>query len=294
MTGSTLIKQLAQRAPHAEIRAVTRNPASRNAKWLQQIAPNVRLVQLDLLKSQLNVEVLHGVTRVYALPPFLPKLMVEWHQRLSELLQTYANVNYLVKHSVIGARELVNEDTPSSIPTMHGTGEQLLDVSQWHFTSLRPTIFAQHFISNKAIFKPTESEFFLPIGEAKVAFIDARNIGEVAAKLLASPNPKRHADKAYTLTGPVGVTLDDIRVALSNATRQEVNPKPISDEAFVQRLHDNGLSPALIAVYQEAREGWFSEPSPDFYNLMGYRANTFFEFAQLSAPYFLGGNVSID
>ena len=50
----------------------------------------------------------------------------------------------------------------------------------------------------------TNSAFYIPGGDAKVSFVDVRNIAAVAAKVLTEhdESESRHFGKVYNITGP--------------------------------------------------------------------------------------------
>ncbi|MEM7332770.1 MAG: NmrA family NAD(P)-binding protein [Chloroflexota bacterium] len=285
-TGASLVEKLAAADSHNEIRAATRNPSSPKSQRLRQFGDNIRLVSSNWDDVSSIQDAFRGVTHLYALPPFVPPEMVQWHRNLMEIAAKYADLEFVVKHSVIGARLPQPDDTPSGIPLIHGYGEQAIKESGVPYASLRPTIFAQHFTTNQAIIAPGDNQFFLPIGSAKVAFLDARDIGTIAVHLLTLDDPSKHNGAAYTLTGPEGITIEQMQAVLSQKTGRQIRWVDVSDEMFMDRLKKAGRSTAVINVYKEAREGWFAEPTADFENVVGVPATSYEQFVADHVDYF--------
>ena len=71
----------------------------------------------------------------------------------------------------------------------------------------------------------------LPTGEAKGSLIDARDIAEVAARVLTEPG---HLGRVYTLTGPESLSHGDAARILSAELGREVRFIDVPAEAFRQ------------------------------------------------------------
>lgn len=82
--------------------------------------------------------------------------------------------------------------------TPHHAVEQYLRRSGAPYTFLRPNFFMQNLSTTYAERIRSQWEIFVPAGRSHTAFIDARNIGRVAAVTFTAPG---HLRKAYTLSG---------------------------------------------------------------------------------------------
>jgi uncharacterized protein YbjT (DUF2867 family) len=122
-----------------------------------------------------------------------------------------------------------------------------------------------------------------PIGDARVPFIDTRDIAAVAAEVLLHPD--EHAGKKYVLTGPEAVSYHDVAAALSDATGRPVIYRPISMDEARARLVARGIEPDLIdamlaiAAYQKAG-GPTAVVSPTVERLLGRPPRTIRDFAR--------------
>ncbi|HKK25796.1 MAG TPA: hypothetical protein VJ941_09220 [Gracilimonas sp.] len=71
-----------------------------------------------------------------------------------------------------------------------------------------------------------DNRLYLHASDGKVAFIDLRDVGEVAADMLT--NVSSHAEETYTLTGPEAFTFYDVARLLSDYTGRSIRYEPAS------------------------------------------------------------------
>lgn len=87
-----------------------------------------------------------------------------------------------------------------------------------------------------AYFAPSikaQGAFYAAVGNAKYSFLDVRDLGAVAAKILANPEP--HAGKIYELNGPEAVTYAEL------AARIPTRFVDIPEEAQRKAMLDMGM-----------------------------------------------------
>lgn len=108
------------------------------------------------------------------------------------------------------------------------------------FNIIRPNWFLQNFYSFWGHDITTKGKILLPAGDAKVSFIDARDIARVAAKLLTS---SEFDNQAFELTGSVAISHAEAAAALSQATGKKIDYEEASPEELKSKLVGAGLSP---------------------------------------------------
>ena len=64
---------------------------------------------------------------------------------------------------------------------------------------MRPPAFMQNFITQFGYTIRTRDAFYVPAGDAKVSFIDARDVADSIVQALTSKN-QQHIGKAYVIT----------------------------------------------------------------------------------------------
>ncbi len=97
--------------------------------------------------------------------------------------------------------------------------ENLVRSSPLSWTILRPGWFMQNFVNWLGGTIRAESKFFLPAADAKTAFIDVRDIAEVAIKCLLEEG---HHGKLYNLTSDESFSHAEVCTFISQATGREV------------------------------------------------------------------------
>ncbi|MFO0601520.1 MAG: NmrA family NAD(P)-binding protein [Polyangiales bacterium] len=112
-------------------------------------------------------------------------------------------------------------------------------------TILRPGFFAQNLGDAYRADIRDDDRVFVPAGRGRVAFVDVRDVGEVAARSFAEPQLRR---AAYTLTGPRAVTFDEVARALSARLGRAIRYEPASALGYARHLRRRGAPWAQAAV----------------------------------------------
>jgi uncharacterized protein YbjT (DUF2867 family) len=78
--------------------------------------------------------------------------------------------------------------------------EKIIEESGIPFAFLRPNSFMQNFVTRSSQTKRNQNAFYLPAGDGKISFVDARDVAAVAAEVLTE-NGSQHMNKLYDITG---------------------------------------------------------------------------------------------
>lgn len=149
-----------------------------------------------------------------------------------------AGIGAIVFLSVAGAQR--NRLVP------HRAVEDHLRALGGDYTLLRPGFFAQNLGDAYRRDIVEDDRIYVPAGRAPVNWIDARDIAEVAVRVLADPAP--HRGRAYALTGPGAVPWTVVVDALSQATGRRIRYVPASIAGYARHLRRRGLPAAQIGV----------------------------------------------
>ena len=253
--------------------------------------PGVVWAQADLADERLLEPALAGTTRLFLLTsnePGFGEIQIGV-VRAAEAL----GVRHVVKLSALGA----SDHSKSGIAREHWRVEQALQKTSMTWTLLRPHAFMQNWLGEVAETVRNEGVIYSPIEDGRVPFIDARDIAEVALRVLLDPEP--HAGKKYFLTGGEAVGYADVAAALSEATGREVRYQPISMEEARARMEARGTPPELvdamlaIAAYQRAG-GPTSMVSDKVERILGRPPRTIRDFARDYAAHFRDGGTETD
>ncbi len=267
------------------LRVVSRDPNARRARLITRLAPDrINAVAMDVDDPASLAAALDGVDAVFLIAPFIPD-MAEWHAKVAKAAVA-AGVGFVAKVSVTGARE--PEGEPRAIPELHGAGERALRDAGLTVTAIRPTMFAQHFMMSPGLYTAGADRFYLPTGNAEMAFLDCRDIAALGLALItaAEAERKRHVGRAYELTGSTAVTAAGIAEILSAVAERDIAHVD-GEDAFIARCAELGVPDQLKAVYREAGEGWFAKvDTGPFEALVGRAPRTFTHFAIDHAAHF--------
>ncbi len=272
--GTEVVKLLAGDPRCKEVRALSRDPGGDEARLLTAFGPSVRIVpfRMDNL-----LPACEGATDAFIVAP-LTDDAAGLHTTVARALAT-ARVGHVVKVSVTGARPPESDPPPGRIPSLHWAGEEALRGAGLKTTVIRPTIFMQHFEMGSGLYERGDSRFYLPSGEAGVAFLDCRDIAAMGHALLFSPAAAPFYEGAYALTGPEAVTGAQIAGILS-AIRQAPVEHVDGIPGFEARCAELGKPDRVKFVYAEAAGGWFSEVQTRVFEvLVGRRPRSFAAWA---------------
>ena len=183
-------------------------------------------------------------------------------------------VKRIVRLSVAGAQA-----PTSHFSRIHAESDGTLQASGLGWTILRPTTFSQNWFTYYGVSRATGGTVYAPHADARLAFVDAADIGEVAAAALLDP---RHEGHVYDLTGPEALTMADAAAQLAEALGTPVSYVAVPQEAASKAMRERGMPDWLVTAFEElsavVRAGGMEPLRP------GVReARTFAEFARDAA-----------
>ncbi|WP_102145135.1 NmrA family NAD(P)-binding protein [Mycobacterium hubeiense] len=186
-----------------------------------------------------------------------------------------AGCRHVVYVSVFGA------DRAWFIP--HYKVERALRSSTMSWTVLRCSFFMQNLhrkISTHGENIAERGELFIPAGNGRTTFIDARDAAAVAA--LALTDPEAHRNATYHLTGPEALTMTDVAAALTAELGYPIEYTNPSLIAFARRLRRRGVGWDTIgfmsAVYTLTKLGQNQQITDDVERLLGRPPRPLTEF----------------
>lgn len=146
---------------------------------------------------------LRGVSRLFLLTPHGPD------QDLLEAVAIDAAVDAGVTHivKVSGGAPSLGPSGPTATAAVHWHSEQRIERTGIGFTFLRPSFLTQNLLTMVAPLVAKAGLLVAPFGHAPIAMIDVRDVAASAVSALMDADP---VNQAWHLTGPHGVTLDEI------------------------------------------------------------------------------------
>jgi uncharacterized protein YbjT (DUF2867 family) len=123
----------------------------------------------------------------------------------------------------------------------HRAVERRLAASSVGSTVLQPSFFASVLLRQAALLR--RGLFVMPTGSGRIAWIDPRDIAEVAASVLASSDPP---GSTLRLTGPEALTAAELASRVERAAGIDVALKQPALERWRRDLEASGMDPWLV------------------------------------------------
>jgi uncharacterized protein YbjT (DUF2867 family) len=219
------------------------------------------LVVFDYTKSETFAPALEEVQKLFLMrPPPISDVQSTLNVVVDEAI--VAGIEHIVFLSLMGVER--NRFVP------HHKVERHIVSSGIPYTFLRPSFYMQNLNTTHRDEILKRDEIFLPVGKAKTSFIDARDIGAVAARVLTEPG---HENRAYDLTG--GEALDYYQVAdlLTEILGRKITYRNPSIVSFVRRWRATGLPLKFVLVmaflYTSTRLGMAGRVTGEVGRLLG-------------------------
>jgi uncharacterized protein YbjT (DUF2867 family) len=278
--GTELVKQLSTAG--AIFRAGVHS--NKSADKIGKISSRAQLIEMDYDKPETLRRACDGVSKIFLLTPDSPRA-VELASNFVKVAKK-AEVKHIVKQSNILVTEIESTTTPYA--RQHREAEKIIDESGIQFTFLRPNDFMQNFVNFYAPTIKTNNAFYIPGGDAKVSFVDVRDVAAVAAKVLTEhdESESRHFGKAYDITGPEPLSFYQAAEILSNTAGKKVNYVNIVNipEADARRgMRAMGMNESFIntalELFDNYRKGYASRVSDAVESITGNKPISFAQFA---------------
>jgi uncharacterized protein YbjT (DUF2867 family) len=270
--GSEVVKQLSAKGENIIVKAAARSATDNTFENLNR----VQVVQLDYDKPYSLAVALKGVDKLFLLTPFQSNMVDLTSNLVSEAKK--AKVKYIAKQSVMGA-----DAEPGITPgRLHRQAEKIIEESGIPFTFLRPNFFMQNFVNYYSNLIRSQGAFYTPAGDAKVSFVDVRDIAAVAVKSLINDNQQK--GRAYNITGGEALTYGQAAEILSKAVGKKINYVNVTDQDARKGMKDMSMDEwtikSMIELFEITRAGYVSEISPIIEQVTGNKPITFSQFAK--------------
>jgi uncharacterized protein YbjT (DUF2867 family) len=261
--GSAAIRELLERG--ATVRAFVRHPAAELPAGVQRAVgdfddpPSIRAA-------------LAGVDRVFLSSADGPRKV----EHENAVIGAAGDAELIVKASTLGARV----GSPLKPFDWNGRSEAFLRDSGVPWVVLASAFYMTNLL---AAADPVRAQGALPApaGEGRIAMIDPRDVGAVAAAVLTGSG---HDGRRYRLTGPAAIGYDDVAAELSKATGAPVRYLDVPPAAARDGLTAAGLPDWIVGhldgVFALIRDGAFEETTDTVRVITGREPRTFAEFAR--------------
>lgn len=164
----------------------------------------------------------------------------------------------------------------------HAAIEAWLRTSGAAWTSVRASFFHQNLTTTHLTDIRDRDEILVPAGRGATAFVDAEDVGAVAAAALL--NPEAHRNTAWTVTGNEALTYEQIAEILTIELGRPIRyarPGIIRYLTHARRTLRMpwGMAGVTAAIYTAARLGLADGLSDTVHQVLGRNPTSFAEFA---------------
>jgi uncharacterized protein YbjT (DUF2867 family) len=174
---------------------------------------------------------------------------------------------------------------------LHRQVEKIIEESGIPFAFLRPNSFMQNFVTRSNQTIKSQNAFYLPAGDGKVSFVDARDVAAVAVEVLTK-NGSQHVNKVYNITGSEALSHSQVAEILSKEIRRKISYVDISEEDARNGMKKMGIVDWFIdnamELYNMYRTGYRSQTTTVVEQLIGQKPTSFSQFARDYAQNGLG------
>jgi len=187
-----------------------------------------------------------------------------------------------VRHIVRLSSRSAGWDQHSELRAWHREIDDAVASAGATWTILRPCSFFQNFITYQAETIRNMSSIILPQGDGLIPYIDAKDIGEAAAKCLL--HPADHAGQSYVLTGGRAYGPKGVAAEVSRVIGKPITYIPIEEAQARDMMLQMGtpawLVEAGLAVFAHARSGGEAAVDPALTRILGRPATSLSEFVE--------------
>ena len=241
----------------------------------------VEIVDLDYAKPETLAYALNGVDKIFLQTLPIPNVIDISSNLVKEAKKNGAK--YIVKLSAMGA----GSKPKSTILRLHEEEEKIIKDSRIPYTSLRPPAFMQNFVTQFGYTIKTQNAFYVPAGDAKMSFVDTRDIGAIAAVILTKNNngaSQQLENKAYDITGPESLSYGQVADILSNEVGKKISYMDITEDDARNRMKQIGMDEwfinIIIELFRIIRAGYGSETTTAVQHITGRKPISFAQFAK--------------
>jgi uncharacterized protein YbjT (DUF2867 family) len=216
-----------------------------------------------------------GVDAVFLLTPFVDNA-VPMARRLVDAAKA-AGVKKIVKLSAAGV-----DTAPFQFAKWHREIELMVEGSGMKYVLLRPNFFMTNFVG----YYPPDAEgaIYMPTGNGKAAWMDPRDIAEVAAITLVKPD---WDNRALYLTGGEALSVADVAKLISDATGRTVRHVDVPESAARSAMEGMKLPEWMIQgmldLHTVLKNDWAAATSDEVKNVTGHAPRTFSAFVKENA-----------
>ena len=281
--GRAVVQRLLQRK--LPVRALVRRDDERAAALRAQGA---EIVVADLTRASDVARALTGCRRMY-FGLSVAAYYLEAAVTTAAAARARGNFEVFVNMSQMTVSQMsLTSRTESAQQRLHWLAEQVLNWSGLPVVHIRPTIFLQTIFLLAADSIARDSTLRLPFGEGRTSPVDASDVADAIAAVLANPTP--HTGRTYELTGPRSQTLHELAAECSKALGRPIRYIDVPYEPWYDDLRRRGLPEHLVdhlaTMARLHTQNRYDRLTSDVERITGHPATSTMDFVSRHASQF--------
>ncbi|MCF8331794.1 MAG: SDR family oxidoreductase [Bacteroidales bacterium] len=165
---------------------------------------------------------------------------------------------------------------------------EAIEQSGMDYTFIRANFFMQNFEMYQTHDIRDKDQIFLPVGKGKAPFIHARDIGEVAAEVIANPEP--YKGETLYITGPESMDHFQAADIFSDVLGRTITFENPDDETYRKVMEERGKPKeyidAMIAVFGKIKDGKVDKVSNTVEEILNRKPITLKEYMEEMKAHF--------
>lgn len=258
--GSELVRILLEK--ERDVVAVTRD--------LERLPQGVKGIQMAFENRSLLEQAFRDIDVLVFIQP-LCENMIEQAQNVISAAQA-SGVQFVLKLSGYGA----SRGSRYLFQRVQGEADALLTDSRLHYCIVQPNIYMQCFLKEH-LDALMQGVLYLPEGEGRTSFVDARDVAEATAQILE--DPWRYHRKILEFTGGRAISNAEAVSIISYNARRRISYVPITEDAAKKLLFksegSSWMRDVRMTQFRAAREGSISEVTGSLRKILGREPRSF-------------------
>ena len=239
----------------------------------------VEIVNMDYTKPESISNALEKVDKIFLQTLPTPNITDISSNFIREAKKK--GVRSIVKLSAMGA----NSEPTSTILRLHGMEEKIIQESGIPYTFLRPSAFMQNFVTQFGNTIRMQNIFYVPAGDAKMSFVDTRDIADISSKILTSNGvSQQYVNKSYDITGSDALSYNQAAETLSSEVGKKISYVDVTEEdarkGMKQMGADDWFIDVMLELFRITRAGYGSQTTTAVEHIMGRKPISFAQFAK--------------
>lgn len=287
--GSEIVKQLSEAQIPVRAACHTSNKVYRISKY-----PGVEIITgFDFDKPETYDALFEGDAKLdscFFLPPPYQNSVESTQMFIKKVNRSNHQIKRIVKLSVMGTEE----NASFTAGRLHYKTEKAIEDSGIKCAFLQPNFFMQNFINFSGDAIRNKQAFYSPAGDAKVSFVDVRDVAAIAVKILTEDKDdfdSKHNTRQVIITGPEAISYYQAAEILSEVTSKRITYIDLSEEEARNGMKKSGISNwiinSLLELYQASRSGHFSRVYPTVERMLWRNPISFKQYVEDNVSAFL-------